>query len=44
MSDGCRGLAAVIEQREAFGIVALSQKTDEAALSEVERYACIKAA
>lgn len=32
MSDGCRGLAAVIEQREAFGIVAPSQKTDEAAL------------
>ena len=32
MSDGCRGLAAVIEQREAFGIVAASQKTDEAAL------------
>jgi clan AA aspartic protease (TIGR02281 family) len=32
MSDGCRGLAAVVEQREAFGIVAPSQKTDEAAL------------
>ena len=32
MSEGCRGLAAIIEQREAFGIVAPSQKADEAAL------------
>jgi predicted aspartyl protease len=32
MPEGCRGLAAVIEQREAFGIVAPSQNTDEAVL------------
>ena len=32
MSEGCRSLAAVIEQREAFGIMAPSQETDEDAL------------
>lgn len=32
MSEECRGLASLIEQREAFGIVAASQEADEAAL------------
>jgi len=34
MSEDCRALASVIEQREAFGIVASSQAADEAALQQ----------